>query len=121
MPEPIVCSKGLQGTGWAWGRLRGNDGCQPGRWRPNCGWLEIQSGDQLLGQWIQSGPCILPEMSPWSIKKPPRTPETMLPWVNPYVQWVPVKYYFVTRMEQSSLDMTWAGLGVRASDGEGVM
>ena len=41
--------------------------------------------------------------------------------LNPYVQWVPVKYYFVTRMEQSSLDMTWAGLGVRASDGEGVM
>lgn len=45
----------------------------------------------------------------------------MLPWVNPYVQWVSVKYYFVTRMEQASLDMTWAGLGVRASDGEGVM
>lgn len=47
--------------------------------------------------------------------------ETMLPWVNPYVQWVSVKYYFVTRMEQSSLDMTWAGPGVRASDGEGVL
>lgn len=45
----------------------------------------------------------------------------MLPWVNPYVQWVSVKYYFVTRMEQSSLDMTWAGLGVKASDGEGVL
>lgn len=37
------------GTGWAWGRLRGNAGCQPERWRPNRGWLEIQSGDQLLG------------------------------------------------------------------------
>ena len=35
-----------------------------------------------LGQWIQNGPYILPEMSPWSIKKPPRTPGTRLPWIK---------------------------------------
>ena len=38
-------------------------------------------------------------------------PELCCLGLNPYVQWAPVKYYFVTRMEHPSLDMTWAGLG----------
>lgn len=45
----------------------------------------------------------------------------MLPQVKSYVQWLPVKCYFVTRMEQPSLFMNWAGLGVRASDREDVI
>lgn len=41
--------------------------------------------------------------------------------MNPYVQWVPVKYYFVTWMEHTSLDRTWAGPGVGDSGREGVI
>lgn len=43
-------------------------------------------GDWLLslhkGQWSQSGPGILPDISPWFIKKSLRTPRTMSFWVK---------------------------------------
>ena len=46
-----------------------------------------------------------------NLQEPQNLQEPCCLGLNPYVQWEPVKYYFVTRMEQRSLGMTWAGLG----------